>query len=250
MVKLICYNVEYFTGISKGWHEYLFVWRYFKPKNVDEVIVEKLKELKPDILALIELDVENSRTKRDEISFIKNKLSLYHAIKAIKYSFKGIKSILKHVPHLKYQGNAIISKYKIYDVKTHSLKKGIHNIVIEAKINCPYPVRLILAHLSLRKKARLKQLKELANIINSHTVPTILMGDLNTQKNDITVLLNSTYLSDAIKLKDYKTFPSWNPQKHLDYVLVSPSIKIKDYKILKYNFSDHLPIYINFDVKV
>ena len=44
------------------------------------------------------------------------------------------------------------------------------------------------------------------------------------------------------------THPSCHPSRRLDYVLTSDKVKVKSYKVLKYDFSDHLPLMVDFDV--
>ena len=38
------------------------------------------------------------------------------------------------------------------------------------------------------------------------------------------------------------TFPSWQPSRQLDHILVSSSIGVEQVEVLDYAFSDHLPI--------
>ena len=60
MVKLICYNIEYCTGIQGSWLQYFLFWKLLRQK-VDEKILEALNELNPDILALVEVDTGSFR---------------------------------------------------------------------------------------------------------------------------------------------------------------------------------------------
>jgi endonuclease/exonuclease/phosphatase family metal-dependent hydrolase len=38
------------------------------------------------------------------------------------------------------------------------------------------------------------------------------------------------------------TFPSWRPNRRLDHILVSPSLRLAKAEVLNYAHSDHLPI--------
>jgi len=42
------------------------------------------------------------------------------------------------------------------------------------------------------------------------------------------------------------TQPTFHPRRRLDYVLTSKSIKVKDYEVLNFHFSDHLPLLVDF----
>ena len=79
----------------------------------------------------------------------------------IKYPNDGWLRIFHKIPVLRKQANAIISKYKLNNVKYHMFKEGTKRIIIEANINCPKKITLLLAHLALGSKTRAKQIKEL-----------------------------------------------------------------------------------------
>ena len=131
---------------------------------------------------------------------------------------------------------------------------GTKRVVIEATANCPKPVTLIVAHLALMKSTRMKQLDELSNIINRIKHPVILMGDFNTFNglHELDHLIEKTHLYDTFKLNKSSikfTYPAWHPNRRLDYILTSKEIIVKDYKIIKCEFSDHLPVMIDFNFR-
>jgi len=45
------------------------------------------------------------------------------------------------------------------------------------------------------------------------------------------------------------TFPSWKPSKHLDFILHSPEIKVKDFRVPQVTLSDHLPLILDFEIE-
>lgn len=256
MVRLISYNIEYCEGIPGKWYQYLKFWKiFFPPKNLDRKIVKALKKLKPDILTLIEVDTGSLRSRsKDEVRFIEEKLGFKSFVEKIKYPLNGWLKLFHHVPILNKQANAIISKYKLRDVKYHVFHEGTKRMVIETTINCPKKITLLAAHLALGKKTRAKQINELIKIINGIKNPVILMGDFNTFHGvkEIKKLLSKTHLKDMVNLdKEFVPFtePAWHPSKRLDYILTSSQLKVKKYSILPFNFSDHLPIMIDFSFK-
>ena len=256
MVKLITYNIEYCEGIEGIWYQYLKFWKiFFPPKKLDERIVDALKKLNPDILTLIEVDVGSFRSRgRDEVRFLEHKLKFNSLVEKIKYPLQGWLKLFHHVPILDKQANAIISKYKLKDIKYHVFHEGTKRMVIEATVECPKKVTLLAAHLALGKKARAKQIQELTNIVNAIPNSVILMGDFNTfnGEEEIKELLKKTHLKDKINLDKTSlpfTEPAWHPNKRLDYILTSPQIKVKKYSVLNFHFSDHLPLMIDFEFR-
>lgn len=254
MVKLVCYNIEYCEGIEGLWYQYLKFWRiFFPPKNLDRKLVESLKKLKLDILALVEVDTGSFRAKKDEVIFFERKLGFKSFVEKVKYPLNGWLRLFHHVPIFNKQANAILSKFKISKVKYHLFHEGTKRVIIEATIHIPKKVTLLLAHLSLGKKARAKQINELIKIVNSIKNPVILMGDFNTfnGKQEIDQLLAKTHLKDHAQLDEQSTAltePAWHPKRRLDYVLTSSQIKVSKYQVLNFHFSDHMPLLVEFNI--
>ncbi len=256
MVRLICYNIEYCEGMEGLWYQYLKFWRiFFPPKRLDLKLVEALKKLNPDILALVEVDTGSLRDHgKDEVVFLEEKLGMKSFVEKVKYPLHGWASLFHHLPILDKQANAIISKYPLTKVKYHVFHEGTKRMIIEAAVKCPKTVTFLLAHLALGRKTRAKQIEELIKIVNKIKTSVILMGDFNTfhGEEEIKTLLKKTHLSDKIALDKASlplTEPAWHPKRRLDYILTSPQIKVKKYSILNFHFSDHLPLMVEFEVK-
>lgn len=256
MVKLITYNIEYCEGIEGHWYQYLKFWKiFFPPKKLDKQLVNALKKLKPDILALLEVDTGSFRSRgKDEVKFFEEELGFDNFVEVVKYPLQGWLRLFHHIPILKKQANAIISRYKFSNVKYHVFHEGTKRMVIQVTVKCPDPVTLLVAHLALGGKTRAKQIKELITIVNRIRNPVILMGDFNTfhGPEEIRELLERTHLEDKIKLdKKSKPFtePAWHPTRRLDYILTSDQIRVRKYSVLPFHFSDHLPLMIDFTFK-
>lgn len=255
MARLICYNIEYCEGIEGIWYQYFKFWKiFFPPKKLNQQIVEALKRLKPDILALVEVDIGSFRSRhKDAVRILEEKLQLKNFVEKIKYPFRGWLKLFHHVPVLDKQANAIISRYKITNVTYHVFHEGTKRVIIEVTVDLPQKVTLLLAHLALGKRARAKQIQELISIVNTIKNPVILMGDFNTfhGEEEIKDLLKKTHLKDKISLDKQSlplTEPAWHPKRRLDYILTSPQIKVQKYSVLNFHFSDHLPLMIDFTV--
>ena len=254
MVRLIVYNIEYCEGMTGLWYDYLKFWKiFFPPKGLDQRIVEQLKKLKPDILALVEVDTGSFRAKNDEVVFFEKNLGMKDFVERVKYPFEGWLKLFHYVPILNKQANAIIAKEKLSKVKYHVFHEGTKRVVIEATIHVPKKVTLLLAHLALGRKTRAKQIQELTKIVNDIKNPVILMGDFNTYNGEVEIekLLKETHLHHRFQMDKKSqtlTEPSYHPSRRLDYVLTSKGIKVRDYEVLNFHFSDHLPLLVDFKV--
>jgi endonuclease/exonuclease/phosphatase family metal-dependent hydrolase len=256
MVRLIVYNVEYCEGMTGKWYDYFKFWRIFSPPpDVESKLVGWLKKKRPDILALVEVDKGSFRSRFQDVpQFIEHKLGFTSLVDFVKYPFVSFLRIFHFLPVLREQSNAILSKYPLYEVKHHLLHHGTKRVVIEASVNCPKKVTLFVVHLALGAKARKKQLDELSNIIRKKRNPVVLMGDFNLfhGEHELDHLIKKTHLTDTFKM-DYSkikfTEPAFHPTRRLDYILVSKEIRVKNYEILHAEFSDHLPVMLEFEFK-
>ncbi len=254
MIRLIVYNIEYCEGMTGLWWEYLKFWKIFSPpKNLDQKIVNQIKKLKPDIFAPVEIDTGSFRAKKDEVVFFEKQLGMKSVAEKVKYPFEGWLKLFHYVPILNKQANAIIAKEKLSNVRYHVFHEGTKRVVIEATVHVPKKVTLLVAHLSLGKRTRTKQIQELTKIINNIPNPVILMGDFNTfnGEEEIKKLLKKTHLHHKFQMdKKSQTYtePAFHPSRRLDYILTSKRIKVSNYKVLNFHFSDHLPILVDFKV--
>ncbi|MBU1202060.1 MAG: endonuclease/exonuclease/phosphatase family protein [Nanoarchaeota archaeon] len=256
-MRLITYNVEYCDGINRGW-KYLDVFKYFKlVKKTLMQITEELSKVNPDILGLIEIDSGSVRFGRKSGSeMFAQKLGMNYWAEKVKYSRRSVYRVLNFFPIVRKQSNAILSKYKIYSTKYYFFSKGMKRLVIQSAIMVPLgeesvELNLFAVHLSLRRKTREKQLQELGDIVSVCNGPKIVFGDFNNFKGfeELQELIQKTGLRDASDNDPFiRTYPSWKPKKHIDHILVSPEIKIKNYEVLDIRLSDHLPVMIDFEI--
>lgn len=100
---------------------------------------------------------------------------------------------------------------------------------------------LMLVHLALGRRARLRQLGFIGELAED-CQHVIVMGDLNCRSDspELSWLIRRAGLSEPVH--DLHTFPSWRPNRNIDHILVSPTLQVEDVEVLNYPLSDHLPI--------
>ncbi|EGT3611317.1 endonuclease/exonuclease/phosphatase family protein [Morganella morganii] len=224
-----------------------------------ESLKSALPDLKSDIIALQEVDYNTQRSSKsspgnipvNQAAILAESISMHfsecHAI-----SFEG-----------GYYGMALLSRYPIS--KTEKIKLGNLNNREEraACVNyisisgIPSPVAIIITHPDQDRDntLRIKQIRELMGYvdeISKYAIP-IIIGDLNLVPASPEYSELMYQMNDTLPVNEYYTFPSWNPNRRIDYILTSKSQKWKiiEAQVIKENtdsltkwiqISDHLPI--------
>ena len=153
-------------------------------------------------------------------------------------------------------GNAILSKYPIESVTTHKILSVPESeqtedtwyedrVIIDAVINVNgTKVNALITHFGLATVELERMTAKINQLIDNAVYPVVLMGDFNVEPD-------SKYLSDINKrLKScadvfsnkQNTHPSWNPQRHIDYIFVNKQTKVLEYTVHDIFASDHVPL--------
>jgi endonuclease/exonuclease/phosphatase family metal-dependent hydrolase len=237
-MRFVLYNIRYGTGPKM--HQYLRT----SHKNLER-ITNFLRQLEPDLVGLVEVDHGSYRTGgENQVERLAQSLGHYHS-HAIKY---GQHSFWRHVPVLKTQGNAFLARNRIRNETFHFFDQGMKRLVIELELE---HLVVYLVHLSLGARTRHQQLNALYGLVRRTERPCLVAGDFNMlwDEREIELFLAATGLRNANRQK-LPTYPSHNPQRHLDFVLHSKGIAVRKFQVPQVPFSDHLPLVVDFDVEV
>lgn len=100
---------------------------------------------------------------------------------------------------------------------------------------------IVVAHLSLGAQARARQIAFLAELLGEHG-NAVLMGDLNTSAHSKE--LERLYERTTLTPPEHPpaTFPSWQPKRAIDHIIVSRGIEVEQRWALPHLVSDHLPV--------
>ncbi len=100
---------------------------------------------------------------------------------------------------------------------------------------------LCILHLALGWRARRRQL-DFLHALAARCSYFVMMGDFNcgcgSKRFQAMVKASGLRGLDC----EMKTFPSWRPRHNLDHILVSPSLRILNTRVIDYALSDHLPL--------
>lgn len=154
-------------------------------------------------------------------------------------------------------GNALLSRYPITSVEKIKIpdpqnkNNDLHyetRGIIKAKIDAAGKTYTVLVtHFGLNPDEQINAVKAVSDAIESENC--ILMGDFNvTPENEV---LNPIYAklrdTSCTFEEDYLSFPSDEPVKRIDYMLVSSDINIISARIPDKVVSDHRPYICEFE---
>jgi endonuclease/exonuclease/phosphatase family metal-dependent hydrolase len=241
-LRLLSYNIQ--VGISTSrYRQYLtHSWKHLLPHTKRTENLDQIAHLVTDfdIVALQEVDSGSFRS-----SFI-NQIE-YLAVRG-RFPF-WYNQVNRNLGRLAQHSNGLLSRYRAHHLIEHKLPGLLPGRgVMEVRFGpASEPLVMLLVHLGLGKRARIRQLNYIGELINRYQ-HVILMGDFNctAQSDEIDSLLNKTHLCAPID--NLHTYPSWQPVQNIDHIMVSPSIGINDVQVLDNSNSDHLPIMVEIEV--
>jgi len=218
-------------------------------------IAEVIREQQPDVVGLQEVDKHWSGRSNweDQTTRLAKELGMegfYAPIYRLPHPEEGR-------PEREY-GLAFLSRLPI----THSLNHPVSRLSTQSPDARPEPkpgfpeitleignrtVRFFNTHLDYRGDPRVRQMQvaETLAIIGEVKEPTVLMGDLNARPDQAEIQPLRKLLRDAWdekKLGPGHTFPANQPDRRIDYLLVSDHFEVKQAAVIPTDASDHLPL--------
>lgn len=235
-LRLLTYNIQTGIATSRYRHYLTHSWKHVLPCPARRDNLDQIANLVRhyDIVGLQEADAGSLRS--DYIN-----LTEYLAARA-------------EFPHWYDQTNrnfgmfakhsmGVLSRMRADEIREHRLPGAIpgRGALVVRYGQGREALVLMLVHLALGKRARMRQLGFIGEIASAHR-HVILMGDLNCRSDspELAALIDRAGLREPTH--DLHTFPSWRPIRNIDHILVSPSLRVEDVSVLKYPLSDHLPI--------
>lgn len=235
-LRLASFNIQ--TGIStSAYHQYVTGgWRHVFPSlrrvsNLDRIA----KLLAPfDLVGLQEVDGGGARSHFIvQTEYLAHHGGFPHWHNQINRRFGNIA----------LHSNGLLSRLRPSRIDDYQLPgmPGRGALLARFGTKPASALHLCVIHLALSRRARLKQLAFVGELI-AGLPHVILMGDLNCApgSEEIQWLTRSTPL--CAPFCEVKTFPSWRPRVMLDHILASRDIRVNRLRALNFPCSDHLPI--------
>jgi endonuclease/exonuclease/phosphatase family metal-dependent hydrolase len=236
-LKIAILNLQSGIGVTKGYWQYPFLfWKYFLPHSSDNLlgIGDFARDENIGIFGLTEVDAGSLRSRyKNQADLISDEAGFKHKI-----------FFPTHRPsRLINHGNALLSDYPILKHEMIRLPgnrepRYLMKILMKTKLG---KINIFLSHLSIRKWVRKIQIKKIVEIIGNTRGSAVIIGDFNTSdKKELRPLLDMGFkITNGLN-----TYPSWNPTRAIDFILVKNLQVRKAYTYKKKLFSDHLALVV------
>ena len=244
-MRLLVYNIRYATGTGPAFHLPLPGAGYLRSsRRVLDGITDFVQAENADVVGLIEVDTGSIRSGMvNQADYIARELGHYTTYQS-KYS---INSLNQFLPVVRKQANAFLAAPRVTGERFHYFDTGIKRLIIELELD---EVCIFLVHLSLKFRHRQYQLRFLHDLIKDARKPVIVAGDFNVfwGTHEIYLFMQASGLRSANEL-NVPSYPARAPRVELDFILVSPGIEVRNFRVPDVRFSDHRPVVCDFEVR-
>ncbi|TET39041.1 MAG: hypothetical protein E3J72_01445 [Planctomycetota bacterium] len=247
-LKVMSLNVAHGRGLSMQPVKQFFEDRETIESNLTE-IAKLISRESPDVVALQEADGPSFWSGDfNHVDFIAKRAGYEHSFRG-EHMCTGIGS-----RKLSY-GTALLSRFPLSQQNSFRFARSLptpRKGFVVAEVTMPGPgnlqVDVVSVHLDfLRKGARERQISLMIKKLSERKKRLIVMGDMNHtwegRENNLRIL------AEKLNLKAFKpaepgmsTFPSKEPKKCLDWILILQELEFVSYRVLSDKVSDHLGI--------
>ncbi|WP_189467016.1 endonuclease/exonuclease/phosphatase family protein [Litchfieldella qijiaojingensis] len=238
-LRLLTFNLQ--VGIqTSAYHHYLTrSWQHFLPHPKRLRRLDMVGEVlgKFDIVGLQEVDGGSFRSGNvNQVEYLAARAGFPHHFQQLN---RNLGRVAQH-------SNGLLSRLHPTRIEEHRLPGTLPG---RGAIHARYgdgedALHLFVAHLALSHRARIRQLDYLSEIITPlrHVV---VMGDLNCTLEQLHSHPRFCTSLPLHPVRPLLSYPSWQPRRALDHILLSNSLVARDVRVLDQLFSDHLPIAVD-----
>ncbi len=235
-LRLLIYNVQVGIPTRKYRHYFTHSWKHVLPFPARRDNLDRIADFvaRFDIVGLVETDAGSIRSEFiHQPEYVARRAGFDHCYSRVN---RDLGIVAQH-------SLALLSRYPAHAVREHRLPSTIPGRgALEAHFGDPAdPLVVVLAHLSLSARARIRQLRYLSRLVAGYR-HAVLMGDLNAELDspELAELLRVTHL--VRPAAGSPTYPSWRPRAQYDHILATPDLRPGDSEVYRIKHSDHLPV--------
>ena len=230
-LRILAYNIHHGAGMD----ELLDLER----------IAALIRQVDPDLVALQEIDSVTERTNAVDQAAELGRLIGLESVFGRFMPFQG-----------GAYGMALLSRWPIVESNNLRLPDGEEpRTALSAKVTSPKTgrsLRFVGIHFYRTDEERLAQAMQLEELLRGEQVPTILAGDFNSTPGSTVMEHLAMSWKILEKGDDHFTFPSYEPEREIDFVLLKPAERfevIGQRLIDEPIASDHRPLVVDLIIR-
>lgn len=233
-LRLLSFNIQ--VGIStRRYHHYLTrSWQHLLPHRGRAVNLQQIGELLADFDLVALQEVDGGSLRSDYVNQVEHLAQLGN----FPYWYQQLN---RNLGALAQHSNGLLSRLRPSLLEDHPLPGPPGRGAILLRLgDGPEALAVVMMHLALGTKARTRQLAYIRELIHGYR-HCVLMGDMNTHATE---LLEHSPLRGLglVAPQTCATYPSWQPQRCIDHILLSPQLTLERMQVLDAPISDHLPV--------
>nr|WP_043740896.1 endonuclease/exonuclease/phosphatase family protein [Thioalkalivibrio nitratireducens] len=242
-LRLLSFNAQVGIHFSRPHHYLTHSWKHLLPFDGRMTNLDRVARFISafDVVGLQEMDAGSLRSSYvDLTAYLSERAGFPHAYTRVN---RDLGTFAKHAMGL-------LTRTEPDRVEMHRLPGPIPGRgAIEARFGLENgeSLVLVLVHLALGRRARRSQLDYIAERI-AHEPHAVVMGDFNChpESRELKQLVARTGLLDPMPCA--ATYPSWDPQRVFDHILLTPDLSVSDMRVYDVQLSDHLPVGIEIEL--
>ena len=235
-LRLLSFNIQAGTSTTRYHHYVTHSWRQILPHSQRTENLDSIASLiqSYDMVALQEVDSGSLRS-----GFI-NQSRYLAGHSGMPY---WVHQSNRKVGNVAYAGNGFLSRFEPDGVEDYRLPgpiPGRGSLVLHFGTGAD-SLTVAVLHLALGKRARKQQLDFLADKLESEN-RLIIMGDLNAPLSNPETRAFCERLELDTPTHSLPTYPSWQPQRAIDHIMLSRNLSAFDARVVNVGLSDHCPV--------
>jgi len=237
-INLLSFNIQAGTTTDRYHHYVTRSWKQLLPNNERSRNLDAIAELisNYDIVGLQEADTGSLRS-----GFINQTRYLS---REAGFAWHTDQSNRK-VGNVACAGNGVMARWQPTEIISHKLPGSIpgRGVLTLRYGDGEDALLVVVLHLALGRRARTSQLGFVSELLQGHR-DVVVMGDLNTDINspELGAFVHQNELQ--IPTADLLSFPSWQPLRAIDHIMLSNTLEVHDSDVLDVPFSDHCPVIV------
>ncbi|THG81380.1 EEP domain-containing protein [Pseudomonas sp. A-1] len=236
-LRLLSFNIQ--VGIStRRYHHYLTrSWQHLLPHRERAVNLQQIGALLGDFDLVALQEVDGGSLRSDYVNQVEHLAQLGN----FPYWYQQLN---RNLGALAQHSNGLLSRLCPQQLEDHPLPGPPGRGAILLRFGeGPEALAVVMMHLALGARVRTRQLAYIRELIHGYR-HCVLMGDMNTHAAE---LLEHSPLRGLglVAPQTCATYPSWQPQRCIDHILLSPQLTLERMAVLDAPISDHLPVAVD-----